>query len=318
MRNPVHIPSKTPKNRKPIMKTALTSTVLFTFFAGIPVLHGAILINSIGTFGYNQNFDGLDVSADVATAGGGTNVPISWNGLASVTSWTNNSTYAGWTRQVKIDTTTNATDKDFIGEFRDGTTRFGNMGNGSATDGLRDIGPTTDRALGLMMQGNAGTGNSASFGVVFEIGAGLDVASATVGYNGEQWFRAAAISDDRLDFQYKILESYNSATFLLNDVTGWTDVNALDFAALQTGGNGKLDGNAPLNRVALSSTFSLDATESQFIAFRWTNVSDASGAQAALAVDDLTINFSTVAIPEPSSAILALLGAACLLRRSRL
>jgi hypothetical protein len=299
------------------MKTVLPSTLLVPLFAAIPNLHGAVLINSVGTFGYSQNFDGLDVSADVATAGGGTNVPILWNGVASVTSWTNNSTYAGWTRQVKIDATTNATDKDFIGEFRDGTTRFGNMGNGVAGDGARDTGPTTDRALGLMMQGNAGAGNSASFGVVFEIGAGLGVASATVGYNGEQWFRAGATGNDRLDFQYKILDSYNSATFLLNDVTGWTDVNALDFSALQTGTNSKLDGNAAANRAALSSAISLDATAGQFIAFRWTNVSDVTAAQAALAVDDLNINFSTVAIPEPTSAMLALFGAACMLRRSR-
>lgn len=300
------------------MKPVLSSIILATLIAGIPDLHGAIIINSVGTFAYSQNFDGFDVSADVATAGGGSNTPIGWNGVTSTTSWTNNSTYAGWTRQVKIDTTANATDKDFIGEFRDGTTRFGNMGNGSATDGLRDTGPTTDRALGLMMQGNTGTGNSASFGLVFEIGAGLAVGAATVGYNGEQWFRAGATSNDRLDFQYKILDSYNSATFLINDVTGWTDVNALDFAALVTGTNAKLDGNATANRVALSSTFTLDATESQFIAFRWTNTSDVSAAQAALAVDDLVINFSTVAIPEPSVAMLALLGAGFMMRRSRL
>ena len=251
-----------------IMKTAISSTILVTLFAGIPVLHGAVLINSIGTFGYSQNFDGLNVTADVTTAGGGSNAPIAWNGIASTTSWTNNSTYAGWTRQVKIDATSNATDKDFIGEFRDGTTRFGNMGNGSAVDGLRDTGLTTDRALGLMMQGNAGAGNSASFGLVFEIGAGLEVSSATIGYNGEQWFRAGATSNDRLDFQYKILSSYNSATFLLNDVTGWTDINALDFAVLQTGANGKLDGNLAENRAARSSAVTLDATESQFNAFR--------------------------------------------------
>jgi hypothetical protein len=308
------IESKTQQTMNP----RLTSTILATLIASIPALQGAILIDTVGIFAYSQNFDGLDVSADVATAGGGSNTPIAWNGIVSTTSWVNNSTYAGWTRQVKIDANANATDKDFIGEFRDGTTRFGNMGNGSATDGLRDAGPTTDRALGLMMQGNAGTGNSASFGLVFEIGVGLEIESATVGYNGEQWFRAGATSDDRLDFQYKILNSYNPATFLINDVTGWTDVNALDFAALVTGANGKLDGNANANRVALSSTFALSATENQFIAFRWTNTSDVTAAQAALAVDDVVISFSTAAIPEPSSAMLALLGLAFMLRRSRL
>ena len=299
------------------MKTAIPSAILVTLFAGIPVLHGAILINSIGTYGYSQNFDVPNPSAllnDVTTAGGGTNIPIAWDGVTSTTSWQNDSTYAGWTRQVTVGATTNAQDKDFIGEFRDGTTRFGNMGNGSATDGVRDTGPTTDRALGLMMQN---LGNSASFGVVFQVGTGLQVTQALIGYNAEQWFRGTATSDDRLDFQYKILSSYNSATFLINDVTGWTDVNALDFSALQAGTNGKLDGNAPANRAALSSTISLNTDENQFIAFRWTNASEAIGAQAALAVDDLVINFSTVAVPEPSSVMLALLGVAFMFRRSR-
>ena len=299
------------------MKPIPTTALLVVLSVGMPVLHAAILINSVGTYGYSQNFDGLDVSSDVATAGGGSNTPIQWDGVSSTTSWQNDSTYAGWTRQVTVGATVNAQDKDFIGEFRDGSIRFGNMGNGSATDGLRDTGPTTDRALGLMMQGIVGAGNSASFGAVFQVGSGLQVTSATVGYNGEQWFRAGATSDDRLDFQYKILNSYNSATFLINDETGWTDVNSLDFSAIVTGTNGKLDGNAGANRAALSSTISLSADDSQFIAFRCTNVSDVTAAQAALAVDDLNINFSTVAIPEPSATLLALLGASFLLRRSR-
>jgi hypothetical protein len=298
--------SVTPKN--PIMKTAIPSAILVTLFTSIPVLHGAILINSVGTFGYSQNFDSPTYANEVATAGTGT--PIAW-------SWTNDSTYAGWFRQVSYGTTTNAQDKDFIGEFTSGTIRFGNMGNGVAGDGARDAGPTTDRALGLMMQGIVNPANLASFGVVFQVGAGLDVVTATVGYNGEQWFRGSATSDDRLDFQYKILSSYNSATFLINDETGWTNFDALDFSALHSGTNSKLDGNVAANRAALSGTISLDATEGQFIAFRWTNTSEVTAAQAALAVDDLVINFSTGAIPEPSCAMLALLGVACMLRRSR-
>lgn len=292
------------------MKTILKSTTLITLFASIPILHGAILINSAGTFGYNQNFDGLNVSADVATAG--TGVPLLWNGVNSTTAWLNNTTYVGWTRQVTIGAATNRTDKDYIGEFTSATIRFGNMGSSSLTP--------TDRALGILMEGNAGAGNSVSFGAIFQVGNGLDATSATVGYNGEQWFRAADQTPngpDRLDFQYKILSSYNPTTFLINSETGWTDFDTLDFSARVAGANSKINGNVADNRSALSGTINLSATEGQFIAFRWNYLSDNTGAQAALAVDDLVINFSTVAIPEPSSAMLALLGAAFMLRRSR-
>lgn len=283
------------------MKPILSSTLLAVSLAATPVLHGAILINSVGTYGYSQNFDGLDVSSDVATAG--TSAPIAW-------SWTNDSTYTGWTRQVAINTTTNRQDKDFIGEFTNGTIRFGNMGSSTTN--------STDRALGVLMQGLVGAGNSVSFGVIFQVGSGLEVTSATVGYNGEQWFQAAdQTPNDRLDFQYKILSSYNSATFLINDETGWTNADLLDFEALKEGSNDKLDGNVGANRSALSDTLGLNATDGQFIAFRWNYLSDSTAAQAGLGVDDFNISFTTVAIPEPSSALLALLGSIFLLRRSR-
>lgn len=292
------------------MKPVLSSIILATLIAGIPALHGAIIINSVGTFAYSQNFDGLNVSSDVASAGTGS---LLWNGVATTTAWQNNTTYAGWTRQVTIGTEANRTDKDYIGEFSSTTIRFGNMGSSTLA--------STDRALGILMEGNAGTGNSASFGVVFQVGNGLDLTSATVGYNGEQWFRAQSQSPngpDRMDFQYKILSSYDPATFRINSESGWTDFNSLDFTALVTGNNSKLNGNAAVNRSALSGNINLNATEGDFIAFRWNYISDSTAAQAGLAVDDLVINFSTVAIPEPSVAMLALLGAGFMMRRSRL
>ncbi len=283
------------------MKPIPVSALFAVFLAGTPFLHGAILINSVGSFGYSQNFDSPTYATEVANAGTGT--PIAW-------SWTNDSTYAGWSRQVAINTTTNRQDKDYIGEFTSGTIRFGNMGSSSTN--------STDRALGVLMEGDVGVGNSASFGIVFQVGAGLGVTAATVGYNGEQWFRAPdQTPNDRLDFQYKILSSYNPTTFLINDETGWMNVDTLDFAALKENTNSKLDGNAAANRAALSDTISLSANDSQFIAFRWNYESDSTATQAGLAVDDLVINFSTFAIPEPSAALLGLLGAAFLLRRSR-
>lgn len=285
------------------MKPNLKSAILTVLLAGTPAMHGAVLINTLGTHNYSQDFDGLDVSADVAAAG--TGAPLAWNGVATTTAWQNNVTYAGWTRQVTIGATVNAADKDFIGEFTSGTARFGNMGSSTANP--------TDRALGVLMQGIVGDGNSASFGIVFEVGSGLDVSSATIGYTGEQWFRAATAAT--MKFQYKILSSYDSAAFLINSETGWTDFSSLDYTALVTGGNQKLNGNN--NQTALSDTVNLSATEGEFIAFRWNYISTTTAAQSGLGVDDVVINFTTVLIPEPSSAMLVLLAAGTLLRRTR-
>ena len=282
------------------MKNVLSSTILVTLFSGIPALQGAILINTPGSFAYSQDFNTPTYASEVAAAG--TGAPSAW-------SWTNDSTYTGWTRQVRIDSNGDRTDKDYIGEFSSNTIRFGNMGSSTSN--------STDRTLGVLMEGDVGTlGNSVSFGAVFEVGAGLTVGSATVGYTGEQWFRTATL--DTMDFQYKVLSSYAAGSFGINDETGWTDFDSLDFTALVSGGNGKRDGNAAANRTIFSgATIGVSATEGQFIAFRWNYDSDTTATQAGLGVDDFSVNFTTVAIPEPSSAILALLGAAFLLRRSR-
>ncbi len=244
----------------------------------------AQVLISPGNLTYSQDFDDFNVSSDVATAGTGT--PILWNGVASVTSWQNDSTYPGWTRQVAVGGNGNRLDKDYIGEFTSNTIRFGNMGNGVDGDGQRDAGPTTDRALGVLMQGADG---SASFGVVFQIDTGVVVNGVTIDYTGEQWFRAPTA--ETMHFQFKVLGSYNPATFLINDEVGWTDVDALDFSTLVTGTNQKIDGNAANNRSVLSATVFPGLSAGQFLALRWNYVSDNTAAQAGLAVDDLTVSF---------------------------
>lgn len=266
-----------PISKKPILR----------ILTGVLALAGPSMAQvtiSPGALTYSQNFDALNVSSDVATAG--TGAPLLWDGLASVTSWQNDLTYTGWTRQVASGGQSNRLDKDYIGEFTSNTIRFGNMGNGVAGDGMRDTGPPTDRALGVLMQGADG---AASFGMVFGIDPGVVVSGVTIKYTGEQWFRAPTAAT--MNFQYKILGSYNPATFLINDETSWTDVDALDFSTLQTGGNQKIDGNANANRSARSATIFPNLAAGQFLALRWKYVSDAVAAQAGLAVDDVTVSF---------------------------
>lgn len=254
------------------------------FLAAAGTLHASILIDH-ASFSYSQDFNTPSYATEVAAAGTGN--PAAW-------AWANNTNYPGWTRQVAVGGLTNRQDKDFIGEFRNNTIRFGNMGNGVAGDGSLDSGPPTDRSLGLLMEGADGSG---AFGVVFKVGAGLTVTEALVTYTGEQWFRAPGVQT--LHFQCKILDNYDPATFRINEGTDWSDLEELKFSSLKTGTAQKLDGNlggsAP-NRATLSATVTLSATDTQFIAFRWASVSDGSAAQAALAVDDLTIDFTSTKV----------------------
>jgi hypothetical protein len=269
-------------NKLVILKfaTALTASLF-----AVSTVSSQVIIAAGDT--YTQNFDLSDPSADLTTVTTtGTAAPAAW-------SWTNNSTYAGWFRQVRINSSTpNALDKDFIGEFQANTVRFGSMGNGG-TSGTNVANPFADRALGALS--NA-AGNEVAFGLVMQV-SGAAVTGLNVSYTGEQWFRSGA---GVLNFQYKVMNSFTAGSFLINDETGWTDVDTLDFTALVTGSNSKLNGNNPVNQSALSDSIALSASDGEYIAIRWRLVG--TGTSAALGVDNLSIT----AVPEPATyALLA-------------
>ena len=252
---------------------------------------------------YNQDFNSPAFTTEVADAGSGV---AAW-------SFTNNSTYLGWMRQVSGGGNTDRQDKDFIGEGINGATvRFGNVGNGGSYSE-----PTTDRTLMSLVR----DATEVSFGVVFRV-SGADVTGVNVAYTGEQWFRAVDAST--LDFQYKVLSSFDGSTFKINDETGWTDANALAFTSLKTGTAQLINGNysgaefGP-NSTGLSATINLAASDGQYIAFRWRQFDRFSAPQeSGLGVDDLSITF----VPEPSTyallAGLATLGLVMVRRRRQL
>lgn len=249
---------------------------------------------------YSQDFDKVAFTTDMQTAGTGD--PLLWKKTTSnppgttSTAWANNSTITGWMRQVKAGGFADRSDKDFIGEMKGGTARFGLAGDGGSYGIDYSGGDNSETALGSVMQG---TDSEISFGVVFDVQAGLNVMGANVSYTGEQWFRTGATHT--MHFQYKILDSFSN--FKINDETGWSDVNALDFNSQVTGGTSKINGNLAANQVDLSESISLSANDSQYVAFRWKYDSSASGAQSGLFVDDFTVNFTTV----PESSAYALL-----------
>jgi hypothetical protein len=63
----------------------------------------------------------------------------------------------------------------------------------------------------------------------------------------------------------------------------------------------KINGNNATNQSAKNASISLEAEDSQYVAFRWKYDSIANGAQSGLFVDDFSVDFTTVAVPEPST-----------------
>lgn len=275
-------------------KQRFTLTAVGLLFTLAASLNAQVALTA--NMSYTQNFDKPAFTADMQSAGTGD--PLLWKKSTSNpsgttnTQWSNNSTFTGWVRQVKAGSFSDRNDKDFIGAMKGGTLRFGLTGDTGAYGIDFNGGDQSETALGIVMQT---TGSEASFGVVFDVDAGLSVTGASISYTGEQWFRTA--SSHTMNFQYKILDSFTG--FKINDATGWTDVDALDLSSATTGGISKINGNAAANKNSLSDTISLSASDSQFVAFRWKYDSVINGAQSGLFVDDFSINFST--IPEPST-----------------
>jgi hypothetical protein len=273
-------------NKTTLFKASLP--VIGMLLLTIPMT-GQIVVSAGDT--YSQNFDTSGSSADdTLITNTGTANPAAWT-------WTNNSTYSGWYRQVKVGSTLNKLDKNFIGEFKDGTVRFGSMGNGGTWDTANTPAPRTDRALGSLIQG---AGNEVSFGAVFQV-SGASLGGMDISYSGEQWFRTP--NPNTLQFQYKVLSVWDATNFAINEETNWVDVDSLDFSALVVGTNLKRNGN--FDTEALSATINLTATDGQYIAIRWQAIDTAGGAtQSGLGIDDLSVAFT--AVPEPSTYALLL------------
>lgn len=163
-------------------------------------------------------------------------------------------------------------------------------GNGSVGRAFRNLpgdtyslGPhgSGERALGAVQSGSL----TPTFGAAVQNDSGQTVDEIDIAYTGEQWRLGTSGRSDRLDFQYSL-----DANALLDGSATWVDVPALSFTApVSVGSVGGLDGNAADNRVPIESTIAglgLGAGETLWI--RWRD-HDASGADDALGIDDLTL-----------------------------
>ena len=167
-------------------------------------------------------------------------------------------------------------------------------GNGLANGGdTYSFGATDDveRALGGLQSGSL----IPIVGAQFTNNTGGTITSLAISYTGEQWRVGTLGRADRLDFQIGV-----GATALNAGV--FTDVNALDFIApTTTGAIGRLDGNLPANRTAISATISgLSIANGASFFIRWIDF-NASGADDGLAIDEFSLTPSgTVDDPAPT------------------
>jgi uncharacterized protein len=167
----------------------------------------------------------------------------------------------------------------------------------------------TERALGQLRSGTL----IPLFGAQFQNASGTVINNLTISYMGEEWRLGTAARTDQMNFEYSL-----DATSLTTGT--WTGVSALNFVTPDTATTGAKNGNAVADRTALSAIISnLAVSDGATFWIRW-NDTDASGADDGLAVDDFSIT-SSVAVPEPSTSLLASAGIIgfwlCLSRKRR-
>lgn len=258
------------------MRTPAFAILTAVFFSAglfrVPVC-AQIYISSLPGGSYIQEFDSL--------AGSGTDT------------WIDNATLAGWYAAKSSGTPTSFT--NYV------------AGKGSGTAGaLYSFGDSEsgERALGSLASGNANVGNIA-YGVRFANDTGSDITSITITCTGEQW-RNGNTSPQTLVFGYRV-----SATPITDpdsaNAGSWTPFTALNFTTPTVGGTtGALDGNAAANRQVFSGVLltGVAVPAGSEIFLRWRDPDD-SGTDHAVAIDDLTVDFSggTIATNAPTYAL---------------
>ncbi|MGL2965194.1 T9SS sorting signal type C domain-containing protein [Flavobacterium sp. XGLA_31] len=184
--------------------------------------------------------------------------------------WTDNTTILGW--------------------YANRTTYRADAGT-STTGALYSYGTGTnsDRALGMLTSGTAPT--TTYMGGRYLNNTGVSVSSFDITYRGEQWRQNTTTQS--LVFEYQV-----GATALTGGT--WTAVSALDFAAINIGTAGALDGNAVGNYAVKTATITVTVANGQEIWFRWTKTGTTSH---GLAIDDVSVTANSPCAASVAGAI---------------
>lgn len=137
---------------------------------------------------------------------------------------------------------------------------------------------STDRALGELAVGSS----HSIMGAVFTNDTDRYIDTITISYTGEQWHGNGVL--DRLDFQYALYDSYQTAP-----PTTFSNVDALDFTVPNwPGPHGALNGNDPSNQAHIQATFYADVAPGQSIYVQWVP-NDTVGTGNGLAIDNFSL-----------------------------
>lgn len=259
-------------------------SVVGIWFASALAAHAVIGI--AGPTTYTQNFDSL---------------------IPATQPWLDDQTLPGW-----------------LAGINENNTADGNLQISDGTDGaltaLLNLGVSgaLERALGSKTTGTGGAANIA-YGVLFQNTSGIPLMVTDVTYTGELWRTNTADGIAEMwTTYYKISPTLftdtepgpNSAT--PNQGTFTAAPQSLNWASPNnTPVNAALNGNLPENRSTQTGTLSALLQPNEYFMFRWidTNLAGTDGHQG---IDDFSIVF---VVPEPSSALFALVGGFALLRR---
>lgn len=201
------------------------------------------------------------------------------------------------------------------------TTPLIRAGTGSSTSGsFYSFGSTgaEDRALGTLPSDSSASA-SMRIGVRFVNDTSDIITGFSFAYDGEQWRKGQLASAQ--NNQYVVAYGIFAAGTGSLDLGYAPSIASATFNTPVDGGDNSgasLDGNLEANRVAgLGGTVEeLAIMPGEEIWLRWFD-SNSSGADHGLAIDNFTITFSTVPVPEPTAGAMMGLGIAMLLAHVR-
>jgi PEP-CTERM motif len=182
-----------------------------------------------------------------------------------------------------------------------GTTNFIVSDGSSNAGALYSFGNTggADRSLGAIASGT----NVMGFGFRLVNNSVNTVDSITISFTQENW-RSSTTNVNTISAQSSLDQSLSASTFLTSS-SGFTATTALSLVGpAPVAINGALNGNDAANQVARTFTFSgLNWTNGQQFFLRWQDLNE-GGNDAGLAIDNMSINFTITAVPEPTAASL--------------